>query len=359
MKILHRYVSLEILRVAGLTTLLFLFVILMDRASVIAQTVLGKGVSFFEFLSVLIKGVPAFLGIVFPIAFVLSVVVVFVQMGSNNELTALKSCGVSLREISKPVFLIGLIFSALSFFSLMFLAPKSNVAMKKELEELLRKRITLSISEKTFSSNFPGVTFYVEKLYPKKGLLVNFMASVQRKEQLLTVFGKRGLLRTEGDSVFLDIANGSAQILNWEKPKDFKFVKFKSYTVELYRFSKKERFRAEKYKTLPQLLKENSKEAQVELLKRLALSLAPLIVGIIGFSVAVSVPKGSIGFGVLVSLLLTVTYYVVYTFSKKVALKSGQPLIALAPDLIFGAAAIPLYRFAVKERIRISVGERW
>ncbi|WP_457755066.1 LptF/LptG family permease [Thermovibrio ammonificans] len=359
MKVLHRYIAFEITRVAALSSALFLFVILMDRASTIAETVLGKGVSFLDFLSVLAKGLPAFLGIVIPMSFVLSVVIVFIGMNSNNELTAAKSCGISLKELSKPVSLLGLIFSLLSFYSLMFLAPKSNVAMKRELEELLRKKITLSITEKRFSSNFPGVTFYVEKLYPEKGLLVNFMASLQKKEKLVTAFGRRGFLRTKGDTVFLDIEDGSAQVVDWKKPKEFKFIKFKSYTVELYKFTRKERFKAAKYKTLFQLLKERDKEARVAVVKRTALAFASLIVGIIGFSIAVSIPRGSIGVGVLISLLLIVLYYILYTFSKKVALKTGQPLLALLPDVVFGAAALLLYKLAVSERIRINVGARW
>ena len=209
----------------------------MDRASFIAQTVLGQGVGFNEFVSVLVKSVPSFLGIVIPISFVMSILLTFIQMENNNELVALKSCGVSLKELSKPVIVLGILFSLLSFISLMFLAPRSNVAVKKEIEELLKRKLTLNISPKSFSSNFPGVTFYVDKVFPEKGYIFNFMVSIQKKLQLITIFGEKGVLRTKGNSVFLDVINGSAQVVNWEKPQDFKFLSFKSYTVELYRLS--------------------------------------------------------------------------------------------------------------------------
>jgi len=359
MKTLHRYIGGELLKSVGLTTALFVFIILMDRASFIAQTVLGQGVGFADFLSVLIKTVPSFLGIVIPISFVISVLITFLQMGSSNELIALKSCGVSLKEISKPVLALGLIFSILSFLSVMFVAPKANVAVKKEIEGLLRKKITMNIAPNSFSSNFPGITFYVEKVFPQKGYIFNFMVSIQKKSQLITLFGEKGLLRTKGDSVYLDVFNGSAQVVDWERLRDFKLLKFKSYTVELYRFSKRELFNAQKYKTLFQLLKAKSKESFTEIFKRLSLSLAPLIVGVLAFSIAVSVPRGGFGIGIISGLLIVVLYYVLYTLSKKFALKSGIPLLALAPDVVFGTLALIFYRKALRERIKLEVGARW
>jgi lipopolysaccharide export system permease protein len=359
MKIVHRYVSLEILRVFFLTLGLFIFVILMDRASSIAETVLGQGVSALDFFSVLIKAVPAFLGITIPMSFVLSVLIVFIQMGSNNELVALKSCGVSLRELSKPVFALGLLFSLLSFFSLMFLMPKSNVAMKKEIEELLKKKITMSITPKSFSSNFPGVTFYAEKIYPKRGYLENFMVTLQKGNELVTIFAKKGILRTEENTVFLDIEDGSAQVLSWQKPSEFKLLSFKNYTVKLYKFSEREQFKAVKYKDLFQLLSMDGKEPKVELVKRAGLAFAPVIVGVLAFSIATLIPRGSLGTGVVLSLVIIVTYYILYTLSKKIALKSGLVFLPLLPDVLFLAVTAYLYRQAVKETLRLDIGGRW
>jgi len=359
MKTLYKYISTELFKLVAISFFLFLFIILVDRASTIAETVLGQGVSFGEFLSVLVKGLPAFFGIVIPISFVISTLVLFIQMENNNELVALKACGVSLKQISIPVFAMGALFSLFSFYSLMFLAPKSNVAMKKELQELLKKKITMSISPKTFSSNFPGVTFYVEKVFPQKGFIENFMVSLQKKSELLTIFGKKGVLRTTGDTVFLDIYDGSAQMINWKKPEEFKFLKFQDYTVELYRFSNKEKFSAEKYKTLFQLLKDKSIEGRTELFKRICLSFSPLIVGILAFSLGVSLPRGSMGIGVVLGLLLVVAYYIIYTVSKKLAVKLGNPAIALLPDVIFGILAIVGYYGAIKEKISFNTGSRW
>ena len=359
MKILHRYIYLELSKTFLLTLGLFVFVILMDRASSIAETVLGQGVSLWDFLSVLVKGIPAFLGITIPMAFVLSVLITFIQMGSNNELIAMKSCGISLKKISIPVVLLGIFLSLVSFYVTMFVMPKSNIAMKKQIEQLLKKKITMSISEKNFSSNFPGITFYTEKLYPQKGYLEDFMVSLQKKDKLITIFAKKGLLRTVKDSVFLDIQNGVAHFLDWKKPESLKILNFKSYTVKLYTFSEKEQFKAVKYKTLFQLLRKKGLEAKVEIFKRLTVSLSPFIVGILAFSIAVLIPRGSVGVGVLISLLIIVTYYVLYTVAKKTAIKVGIPVLPLIPDVLFGILAAYFYKQAIDEKLKLDIGGRW
>ncbi len=359
MKILYRYISFEVLKTSFLIFSLFLFVILIDRASTIAETVLGQGVSIFEFFSVLLKGIPAFFGITIPMAFVLAVILTFSNMSSNNELVALKSCGVSPRSVSAPVIALGAAFSVVSFIFLMFLAPKSNIAMKKELLELLKKKITMSVSQKNFTSNFPGITFYTEKIFPEKGYLEDFMLSIKKKNQLITIFAEKGILRTQGDKVFLDIQNGSGEFLNWEKPEEFRFVNFKNYTVKLYQFTEKEKFQASKYKTLWQLLKSRNREEKIELVKRLGLSFAPLIVGLLAFSLGWVLPRGAVGTGVLLSLGMIVLYYVLYTLSKKLAMKTGNFLLPLVPDFVFGLAAVYLYRRVIEERIKFSVGGRW
>ncbi|GEM_PF-928856 len=359
MKTLYRYVGWELLKTTFFSLSLFAFIILMDRASFIAQTVLGKGVGFLDFLSVLLKTIPSFLGIIIPISFVISTLIAYINLEQNNEIVAMKACGISLKDISIPTIYLGLLFSLTSALLLMFVAPKSNVEFKKEIEELLRKKITMSITPNSFSSNFPGITFYAQKVFPAKGYILNFMVSIEKKNKTITLFGKEGNLRTDNNTVYLDILNGSAQVVDWTKPQNFKYLKFKSYTVELYKFNKKEKFKAVKYKTLPELLKKGGIEAETEVLKRFSLALAPLIVGTLAFSIAVSLPRNSLGTGILLGLLIIVSYYLIYTFSKKFALKLGIPLLAISPDLIFGALSILSYRWAIKEKVKLELRGRW
>ncbi|MEO2068935.1 MAG: LptF/LptG family permease [Desulfurobacteriaceae bacterium] len=358
-KIIHRYITFEILRVFFFTLGLFIFVVLMDRASAIAKTVLGQGISIFDFLSVLIKGVPNIFGITIPMSFILAVLIVFIQLENNNELVALKSCGVSAKDLSKPVFALGVLLSIFSFYSLMFMMPKSNIAMKKEVEELVKKKITLSISSKSFVSNFPGVTFYAEKVYPQRGYLENFMVSLVKKEELMTIFAKKGILRTKDNTVFLDIQDGTAQVLKWENLKNLRVLEFKNYTIKLYRFKEREKFEAPKYKTLPVLMSSKSLKAKVELFKRLGLAVVPFFMGILAFSVSLLIPRGSLGLGIVAGLLIMVIYYILYTVAEKIALQTGFFLLLLLPDVLLLVFGIFLYSFVVKERGKLSVGGRW
>ncbi len=353
MKVLHRYVFFETLKVFSLTLAAFIFVLLLDRASIIAQTVLGQGIPLTEFLKLLVKAVPSFLGITVPMSLVLSVIVVFFSLSNNNEILAIRSCGVNLKEVYKPVFWFSLLLTAFTFYSLMFLMPGSNVSLKKQINDIVKRKLVFNISSRTFVSNFPGVTFYAEEAFPEEGILKNFMVSVKKKEETAIIFAKQGRIRRENNKVFLDIADGQGQFLNLKKPDRIKVLNFKTYTMLIYKFKEKEKFTASKYKNLFQLIETGTLSSKVEIFKRLTLSLTPVIMGILAFSIGIIVPRGSVGLALVVSLLVIISYYIGYTALKKLAVSISFAPLPLLLDLIYLAASLFLYREGLVERKRL------
>jgi len=281
------------------------------------------------------------------------------NMNANNEIIAVKSCGISIKELLKPLTVLGFLLSVFCFFILMFALPKSNVAVRKEMEELIKKKLSLGILEKNFSSNFPGITFYSEKTTNKSGILRNFMVNINKKNQMMTIFANVGKIRIEKNSVFLDIQNGTSLILNWNKLANLKVLHFQNYTVKLYTFTPQESFTSSKYKNLLQLIKSKSLEAKVEIYKRLALSFAPIIVGLVAFSIAILLPRGSYSAGIILGVATIVGYYVLYTFFKKTALKTGLSALPLLTDIIFSAIGLILIKITLKEKPLSKTGARW
>jgi len=278
-----------------------------------------------------------------------SVIIVLFRLSNSNEIVALKACGVNLKELYRPILYLTAILTAFTFYSLMFLMPESNVSLKKQITDIVKRKITLNVSSESFITNFPGVTFYARKAYPKKGLLEDFMVSVKRKGEEAIIFARHGKIRREDDKVFLDISDGEGHFLKWGKPYSMKVLKFKNYTMLIYRFTQKERFTASKYKDLFQLLSSNDISSRVEVFKRLTLSITPLIMGMLAFAIGIVVPRGSIGLALTVSLAVILSYYVGYTVSKKLAQSLRFSPLPLSVDILFCALAYTLYRAGLKE----------
>ena len=359
MKVLHKYIFTEMIKYFVLFVSIFILIMLMNKASFIAKTVLGYGISFSSLLSVLIKTIPSFFEFLIPMSLVFAVLVTFFLFSSRNEIVAIKSCGISVKELSKPVIWFSIVLTIFNFFSVMYLVPTSNISMKKEIQELVRKKLSVGIIPGKFISNFPGVTFYAENVYPDKGVLKNFMVSVTKKDEQATIFAKYGRVRMANSTVFLDIDTGVAQFLNWKRPENLRILKFKTYTLVVYRFASEEKFEASKYKTLDKLLSRWTLKDRVEFFKRLTLTFSPAIMGLFAFSIAVMIPRGSVGTGILIGLIVIVSYYVLFTFLRKTAQSSGLAFLPVSVDMLYLLTAFLFYKRAINENyFNMGMG-RW
>ena len=83
-----------------------------------------------------------------PVGLLLAVLLVFGFMVNNNEIVALKSSGVSIFYLFRPVLVIGLIFSALLFFFSEVLVPITTARANKIWNSEVKKRSAVTSREK-------------------------------------------------------------------------------------------------------------------------------------------------------------------------------------------------------------------
>ncbi len=148
MTILSRYITREILK--------YLFVVMVLIVG------LYVAIDFFEkidnfmsqdlpvtlAISFLVLKTPLIIAQTTPISLFLSVIVVFGLMGKNNEVLALKSSGISVYTLLKPVTVIGLIFSILLFFFSEIIVPLTITHSNRIWMEDVKKRPAMVSREK-------------------------------------------------------------------------------------------------------------------------------------------------------------------------------------------------------------------
>ena len=120
--------------------------------------ILGKDLSFsvlFEFLFYFsVRITPDAL----PLAVLLSSIMTFGNLGENNELTAIKSSGISLIRTLFPLFIISILISLFAFYSNNNFVPKANLKALSLLYDIKRKKPTMDLKEGQFYSGIPGYT---------------------------------------------------------------------------------------------------------------------------------------------------------------------------------------------------------
>lgn len=144
------------------TFFIALFVLTMQFLWVWVDELVGKGVGVFIILELLFYLLLSFFPIAFPIAVLLSSVMLMGGYAERYELSSMTSAGISLMRIMRPLIILATIIGALSFACSNYLWPVANLKYRSRLLDIKNQRPTLSIQKGVFNHDFNGYVIKVE-----------------------------------------------------------------------------------------------------------------------------------------------------------------------------------------------------
>jgi lipopolysaccharide export system permease protein len=112
-----------------------------------------------------------------PLAVLLSSLIAFGNLGEHFELTAIKSAGISLVRVLKPIFFFVLILTGLAFYANNNMVPKAALEAYSLLYDIKQKKPALELREGTFYRGIDNLSIKVNKKFPEdeqalKGVIV-------------------------------------------------------------------------------------------------------------------------------------------------------------------------------------------
>ena len=112
-----------------------------------------------------------------PLAVLLSSLIAFGNLGEHFELTAIKSAGISLVRILRPIFFFVLLLTAAAFYANNNLVPKAALEAYSLLYDIKQKKPALELREGTFYRGIDNLSIKVNKKFPEdeqalKGVIV-------------------------------------------------------------------------------------------------------------------------------------------------------------------------------------------
>jgi lipopolysaccharide export system permease protein len=175
--------------------LVFTAVMLMARAMQLANLVIARGVSPAKVLEIFALAAPKILCLSLPMATLLAVLTAFMRLAADSELTVLRASGLSLGQMSPPVFLFGAVAALLTAAFSLWLAPMAGWRFKNELLDLAKARADLAIVEQTFVRAFPGLVIYVGQMTLTGGEMEQvFINDSRRPGESAIIAARRGRL---------------------------------------------------------------------------------------------------------------------------------------------------------------------
>ena len=105
------------------------------------------GLPFSRTIDFFLHSIPFVLSQIIPVGVLLSVLICFGMMNKHNELTALRSCGISIYSLIKPILAIGFAFSFVLFFLSEAIVPITMTTANRIWLNEVRKEQAISTRE--------------------------------------------------------------------------------------------------------------------------------------------------------------------------------------------------------------------
>ena len=198
--------------------------------------IMGKGLHWTIIAQFLIYSSATIVPLVIPLAILLGSIMTFGNLAENFELTAMKSSGLSLFKIMRPMIFIVMLTAVGEFFFLNNVWPVSNLKLRTLIWDITKKKPTLSLTNNVFYNGLKGVSIRVNKNDVEndrlEGVLLYFN-SEEKPGNNRVIRAEWGTMQQSEDdrSMILTLYNG----YEYEDMQDKKLPRKKDNNFELLR----------------------------------------------------------------------------------------------------------------------------
>lgn len=243
MKRLHWYVIKSFLGPFFMTFFIVVFVLLMQFLWKYVDDLVGKGLDFKVLGEMLFYASFGLLPYAFPLAMLLASIMTFGSLGENYELVAMKSSGISLIRIMRPLMAIAVIVTVTAFYFSNNVLPHTNLRFTTLLYSVKEQRPELVLQPGVFTNEMDGYSIKVGEKDKKTNMLYNLLIydhTNNRANESVTV-ADSGFLRITNDKKFMvlnlyngvNYSEGEVKDRKAQKSHPFKRNRFDEQTIRI------------------------------------------------------------------------------------------------------------------------------
>jgi lipopolysaccharide export system permease protein len=366
-KTLYAYIFKEIPPpfLVGMAT--FTFVLLMGRFLKLAEMVVEKGVPLSDVIWMVVYLLPSFWLYTIPMALLLAILLAFGRLSGDSEVTAMKSCGISLYGLLPPPLAFSLLACAACLGVTIYAVPWGNTSFKKLLIDVAQASAGVVVMEKVFNDAFPGMVIYAESFQPKGQTMSGIIIHDERDpREPATIFAKGGTLISDPRAHSIEFHLKDGSIHRSAEGGGYRMVDFQEYNLRVA-LSKPGAVleKGESEMTLAELSdppprRFDAKQLltmQLEYHSRLALPFSCLVFALLAMPLGIQNRRSGKAAGFSLSIGILLLYYIALSAFKTLGERSILPpsLACWAPNLLFLVLAVYLfYKTAAEEPLPLT-----
>lgn len=205
-----------------MTFFIALFILLMQFLWLYIDDLVGKGLEWYVLMELIFYASSTFVPMALPLAILLSSLMTFGNLGENYELVALKSAGISLKRLMRPLVILSVIISISAFMFSDFILPVANLKFRSLLYDVQHQKLAFKMKEGIFNTDLGD---YVLRIGSREadGESINEVMiydHTQNSGNIKLTTAQTGLMRqtSNGSAILFTLYNG----VNYEEKLDQK-----------------------------------------------------------------------------------------------------------------------------------------
>jgi len=350
MKILKNYIAKEWFILFGLCLGIISFVLVVGNVVKLVEMVIAKGVTPAVVGKLFIYLLPSLLVFAIPIATLAATLLCFGRLAYDNEITALRSSGVSMYPLLMYLIMIGLLLSLVCLYFNDSLIPRTHYLTRTILQEIGVKKPTAYLEEKTFIKAFKDHIMFIYRI--RNDTMENIrIYQPQSDRPTRSIVAESGAFISipEKNAIKLMLRNGTADEPSFDDPEVFYKLNFKNYHITLSLQDKIDIQPLDK-KVSDMTIREI--ESEINAMRALNIDVGPLLVGLhrkysmafsslififIGMPLAIRVKRRERSLGLGISVIVCLVYYLFMALGESLALRNKVfPWLGVwLPNIVF------------------------
>ncbi|MEN9639783.1 MAG: hypothetical protein RLZZ262_1652 [Bacteroidota bacterium] len=188
------------------TFLVAMFIFEMQFIWVWLDEILGKGLSVWEITKLLVFASARVVNMALPLAVLMSSIMAMGALAESNELTAIKSAGISLVRIMRPLIIANIFISLIAFVFANNIWPVCNLKLKTSLFNLSKQRPALSLVDGVFYNGIQGISIRAGRNDVENGVLYDVLIYDHRggeRDNRTVIRAKQGQMQQTEDKTYM------------------------------------------------------------------------------------------------------------------------------------------------------------
>jgi len=228
MKILNRYLLKELITPFFTTFFILIFVLLSQFVLKNLDRFLGKGLSIGVIFKFLFLNSAWIVSLAMPMAVLVTTLMTFGKLSSNNEITAFKASGITYNALLKPCLFFGIVILTILIPYNLWLLPELNHDVRKLSFKISKNRPDIEFNENMLNTLSDKIIYLGDRINQNSFSDI-IIFNNQFTNSHNTIFSENGEFQSMHDGILLNLNNGSIHensIINDEYRKTF-FNKYK------------------------------------------------------------------------------------------------------------------------------------